>query len=247
MRAALRVRNLHVSLDGRPILRGVNLVVRLGEIHVLSGPDGAGKSWLVNVIAGHPRLRVEQGEISFDGEDLVPLSADQRARRGVFLGFQYPVVLPGVTVSGLLSTALSGAWNENPLPPADLNHLLAAKMSLLGLPHHLASGYVNEGLTLAEKRRLEILQLAMLRPRLALLDEMDEELSVEAVRALAGPKVGLLLASQSALHSDAIRPDFVHLMRDGQVVMSGGPELARTLVERGSFELPEEARHGPRS
>lgn len=251
MQAELRVNDLHVSVDGKPILQGLNLVVRTGEIHALMGPNGSGKSTLSNTIVGHPRYKVERGSITLDGQDILALSPDERARAGIFLAFQYPVAIPGVTVANFLRTALAANRGGAPVSPREFRRLLSDKMSLLGVPQAFASRYVNDGFSGGEKKRLEIMQMAMLQPRIAILDEPDSGLDIDAVRtvaegvnALTGPDLGVLVITHYQRILEYVQPDFVHVMLDGRIVRSGGRELALELEQRGYDWLREEARSG---
>jgi len=251
MQEELEIRDLHVSVKGKPILKGVSLAVRRGEIHALMGPNGSGKSTLANAIIGHPGYEVERGEVRLDGEDVLSLPPDERARRGLFLAFQYPVAIPGVTVANFLRTALAASRPEGPLLPRDFRRLLTEKMSLLGIPEGFAGRYVNDGFSGGEKKRLEIMQMAVLKPRFAILDEPDSGLDIDAVRtvaegvnALAGPDLGVLVITHYQRILDYLRPHFVHVLLEGRIVRSGGPELVPELERRGYDWLREETYSG---
>ncbi|MCL5107970.1 MAG: Fe-S cluster assembly ATPase SufC [Chloroflexi bacterium] len=251
MAGELRVRDLRVSVEGKPILRGVDLTVRAGEIHALMGPNGSGKSTLSHAIVGHPGYKIESGSVSLNGENLLDLPADARARLGLFLAFQYPVAIPGVTVANFLRSALAAQRGGAPVPPREFKRLLAENLDLLGIQEAFASRYLNDGFSGGEKKRLEIMQMAVLRPRFAILDEPDSGLDIDAVRtvaegvnALAGPELGVLIITHYQRILDYVRPDFVHVLLDGRVVRSGGQELVRELEERGYDWLREEAASG---
>ena len=254
--AELEIRNLHARIEDKEILRGVNLTVRQGETHALMGPNGSGKSTLANVIMGHPRYEVTQGEILFDGVNLLDLSPDKRARLGIFLAFQYPSSVPGVTVGNFLRRALEArreGYNPNApetpsgeapkrkgIPPAEFRKLLNEKMKLLRVDNAFINRYINEGFSGGEKKRAEILQMAMLAPRMAVLDETDSGLDIDALRivaegvnALRGPNMGVLLITHYQRLLNYIRPDIVHVMYRGQIIRTGGADLALELEEKG--------------
>ena len=252
----LEIRDLHARIEDKEILRGVNLTVRQGETHALMGPNGSGKSTLANVIMGHPRYAVTQGEILFNGINLLALSPDKRARLGIFLAFQYPSSVPGVTVGNFLRRALEArregydpnapetpsgeAPKRKGIPPAEFRKLLNEKMKLLRVDNAFISRYINEGFSGGEKKRAEILQMAMLQPSLAVLDETDSGLDIDALRivaegvnALRGPTMGVLLITHYQRLLNYIRPDIVHVMYRGQIIRTGGPDLALELEEKG--------------
>jgi Fe-S cluster assembly ATP-binding protein len=252
----LIVRNLRVSVEGKPILRGLNLEVKQGEIHALMGPNGSGKSTLANALMGHPKYHVEAGEIRLGKENLLALDAAERARQGLFLAFQYPVTIPGVTLASFLRSAVSavrrshnGATAQTPepgqkrdllIPMREFRKELLQKMKDLGVDQAFARRYLNEGFSGGEKKRVEILQLAMLEPKIAILDETDSGLDIDALRTVAegvsklvGPELGVLLITHYQRLLSYIKPQFVHILLDGQIVESGGPELAEKLEERG--------------
>jgi Fe-S cluster assembly ATP-binding protein len=253
MGSALEIRDLHVSVQGKPILRGVNLTVRQGEVHALMGPNGTGKSTLANTLMGHPNFEVTHGQILFKGQDLVGLEPDERSRLGLFLAFQYPVAIPGVSLANFLRAALNA--RRRALDPADkgipipeFRKLLKQKMDVLEMQHEFAGRYLNEGFSGGEKKRAEILQLATLEPEIAVLDETDSGLDIDALRIvasgvndLAGPELGVLVITHYQRILNYIKPRFVHIMLGGRVVESGGPELAEHLEEHGYDWIREKA------
>ncbi len=245
MSATLEIRNLHVSVEGRLILNGVNLTVRQGEIHALMGPNGSGKSTLANTIMGHPAYIVEQGDILFDGQSILDLKTDERARLGLFLAFQYPVAIPGVTVANFIRTAINA--RRRALDPQDkgisipeFRKLLKAKMDFLQMDYNFAGRYLNDGFSGGEKKRVEVLQLAALEPKIAILDETDSGLDIDALRivaegvnALAGPSLGVLVITHYQRILNYIKPQYVHIMLEGRIVESGGADMALKLEEKG--------------
>jgi Fe-S cluster assembly ATP-binding protein len=245
MGTALEVRDLHVSVEGKPILKGVNLVVRQGEVHALMGPNGTGKSTLANTLMGHPNYEVTHGQILFKGKDLVGLAPDERSRLGLFLAFQYPVAIPGVSLANFLRAALNARRRasdstDKGMPIPEFRKLLKQKMDVLKMPHEFAGRYLNEGFSGGEKKRAEILQLATLEPEIAVLDETDSGLDIDALRIvssgvndLAGPELGVLIITHYQRILNYVKPQFVHIMLGGRVVESGGPELAEHLEEHG--------------
>jgi Fe-S cluster assembly ATP-binding protein len=251
MSAALEIRNLHVSVEGEPILKGVNLIVRQGEIHALMGPNGSGKSTLSYTIMGHPAYEVTAGQIIFDGVDILELEPDERSRLGLFLAFQYPVAIPGVTVANFLRNAINARRRaENPedkgIPIPAFRKLLIEKMDMLKMDHEFAGRYLNDGFSGGEKKRAEILQMAVLEPKIAIMDETDSGLDIDALRIVSegvnrlyGPNLGVLVITHYQRILNYIKPQFVHIMMDGQIVESGGPELALHLEEHGYDWLRE--------
>lgn len=245
MGAALEIRNLHVSVEDKPILRGVDLTVKQGEVHALMGPNGSGKSTLANVLLGHPAYEVTAGQIIFNGEDILEMEADERSRAGLFLAFQYPISIPGVTLANFLRQAINARMKaENPeskgISIPDFRRLLKSKMDMLQMDHSFAGRYLNEGFSGGEKKRAEILQMATLEPRIAVLDETDSGLDIDALRIvsdgvnkLRGPELGVLVITHYQRILNYIQPQFVHVMLDGQIVESDGPELALRLEEMG--------------
>jgi Fe-S cluster assembly ATP-binding protein len=260
----LEIRDLHARIDDKEILRGVNLTVRQGETHALMGPNGSGKSTLANVIMGHPRYEVTQGEIHFNGINLLELSPDKRARMGLFLAFQYPSSVPGVSVGNFLRRALEAKRDgfdphapETPsgeapkrrgMPPAEFRKLLNEKMKLLKVDNTFVNRYINEGFSGGEKKRAEILQMAMLEPKMAVLDETDSGLDIDALRivsegvnALRGPNMGVLLITHYQRLLNYIHPDIVHVMYQGRIIRTGGPDLALELEQKGYAWLTGES------
>jgi Fe-S cluster assembly ATP-binding protein len=245
MGAALDIRNLHVSIDDKPILRGVNLTVNQGEVHALMGPNGSGKSTLANVLLGNPAYEVTDGQILFDGQDLLDMEPDERSRAGLFLAFQYPVSIPGVTLANFLRLAINARMKaDNPdskgISVSDFRKLMRQKMDYLQMDHSFAGRYLNEGFSGGEKKRAEILQMAVLQPKIAILDETDSGLDIDALRvvsegvnALKGPDMGALVITHYQRILNYIKPEYVHVMFEGQIVETGGPELALVLEERG--------------
>jgi Fe-S cluster assembly ATP-binding protein len=245
MVAALEVRNLHVSVADKPILRGVNLTIKQGEVHALMGPNGSGKSTLANALMGHPAYHVTAGQVIFDGEDLLEMKADERSRAGLFLAFQYPVSIPGVTLANFLRQTINARMkakdpDSKGISIPQYTRLLRSKMDYLGVDHSFAGRYLNEGFSGGEKKRAEILQLATLEPKLAILDETDSGLDIDALRIVAegvnrlsGPNLGILVITHYQRILNYIKPEFVHVMFEGQIVENGGPELALRLEEQG--------------
>jgi Fe-S cluster assembly ATP-binding protein len=248
--ADLEIRNLHVTAEGKEILKGLDLEVSGGQIHALMGPNGSGKSTLANAIMGHPSLDVTDGEIRFAGEDITEAAPEERARAGLFLAFQYPVAIPGVTVAKYLRMAVNShrdARGESEIKLKDFRKQAEAAMELVNIPREFSSRYLNDGFSGGEKKRMEILQLAMLQPQLAVLDETDSGLDIDALRTVAegvnkfaGPDMGVLIIThyQRILH--LVKPDFVHVMFEGRIVKEGGPELVGVLEERGYGWIREE-------
>lgn len=238
------INNLHAGIDGNEILKGVNLEVEQGEVHALMGPNGTGKSTLAYVLMGHPKYEVTDGEIIFKGENILELEPDERARIGLFLAFQYPVAIPGVSVANFLRTAINARRKaDNPadkgIPIPEFRKMLKEKMDLLKMDHAFAGRYLNEGFSGGEKKRAEILQMATLQPEIAILDETDSGLDIDALRivsdgvnALRSEDLGVLVITHYQRILNYIKPDFVHIMLDGRIAESGGPELALTLEEQ---------------
>jgi Fe-S cluster assembly ATP-binding protein len=245
MVAVLEIRNLHVSVEDKPILRGVNLTVKQGEVHALMGPNGSGKSTLANVLLGNPAYEVTDGQIVFDGHDLLEMEPDERSRAGLFLAFQYPVSIPGVTVANFLRLAINARMKaEDPdskgISVTDFRRMMREKMDALQMEHSFAGRYLNEGFSGGEKKRAEILQMAVLQPTMAILDETDSGLDIDALRVvsegvnkLRGPELGVLVITHYQRILNYIKPEFVHVMFQGQIVESGGAELALRLEEAG--------------
>jgi Fe-S cluster assembly ATP-binding protein len=243
----LELQNLHVALeDGTEIVKGVDLTVKTGEVHAVMGPNGSGKSTLAYALMGHPAYEVTEGQIVFDGEDITELGADERAQRGLFLAFQYPHAIPGVTVTSFLRSAINanrkaaGGGEEDPVPIPEFRTNLLAAMEELKVPRELASRYLNDGFSGGEKKRVEILQMAMLKPKIAVLDETDSGLDIDALRIVAngvnklvGPETGALVITHYQRILDYVTPDFVHVFVGGRIVADGGPELAHKLEAEG--------------
>ncbi|MBA2580444.1 MAG: Fe-S cluster assembly ATPase SufC [Thermoleophilaceae bacterium] len=243
---SLEIQNLHVSTDDREILHGVDLSVAKGETHALMGPNGSGKSTLANTIMGNPAYQITEGRILLNGEDVTEAEPDERARAGLFLAFQYPATIPGVSVANFLRTAVN-AGRDEPIKVKDFGALLRENMELLKMDPAFNKRYLNEGFSGGEKKRAEILQLAMLRPQIAVLDETDSGLDIDALRvvsdgvnALRGPDLGTLIITHYTRILRYVRPDFVHIMLDGRVVREGGAELADQLEEQGYDFIREE-------
>jgi Fe-S cluster assembly ATP-binding protein len=246
----LSINNLRVEIDGKEIVRGLSLSVPRGEVHAIMGPNGSGKSTLAKVLAGHPDYHVVKGEVLMDGENILGLEPDERARKGLFLAFQYPSEIPGVTIANFLRAAVQARLPEGEeLEATDYYARLYEKMEQLGMDRSFTSRSVNEGFSGGEKKRTEILQLAMLEPTYAILDETDSGLDIDAlkivargVNSLRGPKRGILLITHYQRLLNYIVPDHVHVMVAGRVVRSGGKELALELEERGYDWAREDAR-----
>jgi len=235
----LEVRGLRASVEGKEILKGIDLAVSEGETHALMGPNGSGKSTLANVIMGRPGYDVESGEILFRGEDIAGLSVDERACRGLFLALQYPVEVPGVSVVNFLRTAYQATKAER-LSALEFRKHMKEKMALLGVDDAMVNRYLNQGFSGGEKKKVEILQLAVLEPSIAILDETDSGLDIDSLRSVAtgvarlvGPDLGVLLITHYQRILDYVEPDRVHVMMDGRIVKSGGGELAKELEARG--------------
>jgi Fe-S cluster assembly ATP-binding protein len=253
--ARLELKNLHVALeDGTEIVKGVDLAVASDEIHAVMGPNGSGKSTLAYALMGHPAYEITDGQILFDGEDVTELGADERAQRGLFLAFQYPHAIPGVTVTSFMRSAINAirkarAGEDDPIPVPEFRKEMLAAMERLRIRRELAQRYVNDGFSGGEKKRVEILQMAMLKPKIAVLDETDSGLDIDAlkvvasgVRELVGPEMGALVITHYQRILNYIEPDFVHVFVDGKIVADGGPELAHRLEAEG-YEafMPEKA------
>ncbi|HST18310.1 MAG TPA: Fe-S cluster assembly ATPase SufC [Gaiellaceae bacterium] len=247
--ATLELKDLHVALeDGTEIVRGVDLTVSSGEVHAVMGPNGSGKSTLAYAIAGHPAYEVTEGRILLDGKDITEAGADERAQAGLFLAFQYPHAIPGVTVTNFLRQALNAtrrarAGVDDPIPVPEFRKELLAQMDRLKVSRELASRYLNDGFSGGEKKRVEILQMAMLKPKIAVLDETDSGLDIDALKIVAhgvsdlvGPEMGALVITHYQRILNYIKPDFVHVFVDGKIVEEGGPELAEKLEVSGYEE-----------
>ncbi|MDE2668464.1 MAG: Fe-S cluster assembly ATPase SufC [Chloroflexota bacterium] len=235
----LEIDALRANVAGNEILTGLNLTIRPGEVHAIMGPNGSGKSTLANTLMGNPRYEVTGGEVRFLGDALDGMAPDERARRGLFLAFQYPVAVPGVTVVNFLRQAVNAVRGED-VPVREFRQELFQKMELLKVDRDFARRYLNDGFSGGEKKRAEMLQLAMLQPRMAVLDETDSGLDIDALRtvadgvnALMHENMGLLLITHYQRLLNYIKPQFVHVLIDGRIVRSGGPELAEELEESG--------------
>jgi Fe-S cluster assembly ATP-binding protein len=241
----LEIRGLEVEVEGKRILRGVDLTVRQGEVHALMGPNGSGKSTLAGVIMGRPGYKIVEGDVLLDGESIVKLTPDKRAQRGLFLAFQYPVEVPGVSVVNFLRSAYAAIKNPDGDESKQMSALafrkyMKEKMALVGVDDDMVRRYVNQGFSGGEKKRMETLQLAVLEPEMAILDETDSGLDIDALKAVAGgieqlrgPDLGLLLITHYQRILNYVTPDHVHVLMAGRIVKSGGPELAHELEEKG--------------
>ena len=235
----LKIENLRAEIDGQEILKGLDLEIGKGEIHAIMGPNGSGKSTLSNVLMGHPRYDVTGGSITFEGEDVMELEADERAKMGMFLAFQYPSEVPGVSVANFLRTAVNSVRDKE-LSPMEMYRLLQEKMQVMQMDPKFAERYLNEGFSGGEKKRNEILQMLMLEPKLAIMDETDSGLDIDAlqvvskgVNELRGPDFSAVIITHYQRILRYIEPDHVHVMLEGRLVTSGGKELADTLEEKG--------------
>jgi Fe-S cluster assembly ATP-binding protein len=246
----LQIQNLHVRAGDKDILRGVDLTVGGGEIHALMGPNGSGKSTLANAIMGHPGLEVTEGQIIWDGEDITEAAPDERARLGLFMAFQYPVAVPGVTVTKYLRTVMNAhraAHGQDPVPLKEFRETVTTAMELVKVPEEFSRRYLNDGFSGGEKKRMEILQLALQKPSLAVLDETDSGLDIDALRTVAdgvnsvtGPDLGILIIThyQRILH--LVEPSHVHVLYRGRIVKEGGPELVTELEAQGYGWITDE-------
>lgn len=253
----LVIKDLHINVQGKPIIKGLNLNVNQGEIHALMGPNGSGKSTLANGLMGHPLYDIDAGEVIFNGVNVLELEPNERAKLGLFLAFQYPTAIPGVSLANFLRLAVSavrsestnGTENTELIPMREFRRELREKMRQLGVDDSFATRYLNDGFSGGEKKRAEILQLAMLEPKIAILDETDSGLDIDAVRIvgesvnrLIGPELGVLIITHYPRLLDYIRPQFVHILLDGRIVESGGWELTQ-LLEAEGYE-PVREKHG---
>jgi Fe-S cluster assembly ATP-binding protein len=242
----LEIHGLHASIDGKEILKGIDLEVSENESHAIMGPNGSGKSTLANVVMGRPGYEVTAGDILFRGESLLNMSADQRAQRGLFLAMQYPVEVPGVSVVNFLRTAYQ-AVKANQISALEFRKHMKSKMEMLGVEDAMVNRYVNQGFSGGEKKKVEILQLAVLEPSIAILDETDSGLDIDSLKSVAtgvaqliGPSLGVLLITHYQRILNYITPDRIHVMMDGRVVKSGGKELAKELELKGYESIREE-------
>lgn len=255
MTVALEIKNLHAAVEDKPILKGIDLLVRQGEIHALMGPNGSGKSTLAYTLAGHPNYEPTAGQVIFDGLDLLEMEPDERSRAGLFLAFQYPVAVPGVTMANFLRQAINSRRRaDNPedkgIPIPAFRRLLKERMDVLNVDHRFAGRYLNEGFSGGEKKRAEILQMATLEPKIAVLDETDSGLDIDALRIVSEGAnalhesigMGMLVITHYQRILNYIQPDRVHVMLGGRIVETGGPELALALEENGYDWLRE--KHG---
>jgi Fe-S cluster assembly ATP-binding protein len=252
----LQITNLHASIEGSEILRGLDLEMSRGEVHAIMGPNGSGKSTLAHVLMGHPAYEVTDGEVIFEGTDVLELEPDERSRLGIFLAFQYPSAVPGVTVANFLRMALNAhrrtpEGDENPIRIPEYRKLLQENMEILKIDRSMTSRYLNDGFSGGEKKRMEMLQMAMLRPRLAILDETDSGLDIDALRIVAdgvnrlsGPDLGVLVITHYSRLLRYIKPDVVHVLVNGRIVETGGPEVADKLENDGyvPYGVAEEAK-----
>jgi len=251
MTADLIVKDLHVSVEGKEILKGLSLQVKKGEVHALMGPNGSGKSTFANTLMGHPKYEVTSGQILFKGESILEKETDERARLGLFMAFQYPVAIPGLTFGSFLRAALNArlapsAGEDGKVPtkkgiaPREFRELLRSKMAMLKMDETFATRYLNDGFSGGEKKRAEILQMAVLKPEIAIMDETDSGLDIDALRivaegvnAIAGPELGVLVITHYQRILNYIKPHHVHVMVDGRIILSGGADVALRLEEKG--------------
>lgn len=238
--AIFQIHGVEATIEDKPILRGFNLTMRQGEVHALMGPNGSGKSTLANVVMGHPAYEVTAGSVRFRGEELLELDPEERARLGLFLAFQYPVAIPGVTVANFLKTAHDAMYGEGTVKAGEFIKQLRENMAYLDMDPSFINRYLNDGFSGGEKKRMEILQMLTLKPQFAIMDETDSGLDIDALRIvskgvnkLVGPDFGLLVITHYERILQYIKPDHLHIVLDGRVVISGGPELVRELEERG--------------
>ena len=239
----LTIKNLHASINGKEILKGIDLIVKPGEVHAIMGPNGSGKSTLSSVLAGNPAFEVTEGSVEFYGKDLLSLAPEDRSHEGIFLSFQYPVEIPGVSMVNFMRAAINAKrkyWGEEPLSATDFLKMMREKRAIVELDNKLASRSVNEGFSGGEKKRNEIFQMAMLQPRRSILDETDSGLDIDALRIvsqgvnqLKSDKNATIVITHYQRLLDYIAPDFVHVLYKGRIVKSGGPELALELEEKG--------------
>jgi Fe-S cluster assembly ATP-binding protein len=249
----LKIENLRVEIDGNEIVKGLDLDVGKGEIHAIMGPNGSGKSTFANVLMGHPRYEVTEGTVTFEGEDVLELEPDERAKLGMFLAFQYPSEVPGVSVANFLRTAVNSVREEE-LSPMEMYRLLQEKMAVMQMDPKFAERYLNEGFSGGEKKRNEILQMLMLDPRLAIMDETDSGLDIDALQVVArgvnevrGPEFSAVIITHYQRILRYIEPDRVHVMLDGRIVTSGGKELAEQLEDKGYDWVRQEFGAGAQS
>jgi Fe-S cluster assembly ATP-binding protein len=240
MKETLEIIDLHAGIEGKEILKGVSLKVNSGEIHAVMGPNGSGKSTLAYTLMGHPKYRFISGDIKIDGESIISLPPNQRALKGLFLGFQYPLEIPGVSLANFLRISYNSLRKDEPMLVRDFRKLLEDKFEVVGMERSFATRYLNEGFSGGEKKKAEVVQLAVLRPKFAILDETDSGLDIDALKLVSDginsihtPDRGILLITHYQRILRYVKPDFVHVMVDGKVAISGGPELAQKLEEQG--------------
>lgn len=246
MSAALEIKNLHVNVGEQPILKGIDLLIRQGEIHALMGPNGSGKSTLAYALAGHPAYKPTTGQIIFNGEDLLEMEPDERSRAGLFLAFQYPAAVPGVTLAKFLRQTINSRRqaadpDDKGISIPEFRRFLKEKMDMLGIDHKFAGRYLNEGFSGGEKKRVEILQMATVEPKIAIMDETDSGLDIDALRIVSEGanelrdkmNMGLLVITHYQRILNYIEPHYVHIMLDGRIVESGGADLSVRLEEHG--------------
>jgi len=249
----LEIRDLHVSVENREILKGISLGIDKGEVHAVMGPNGSGKSTLSNTLMGHPGYRVEGGEVLFKGQNIVEMTPDERSRLGMFLALQYPIVVPSITMNNFLRTALNahrgydGKDKSKAVSPKEFRSLVEPFLDTLKIEKSFLNRYINEGFSGGEKKRVEILQMAVLQPEIAILDETDSGLDIdsikyvsEAINKMRGPNLGVLIITHYTRILEFIRPDFVHVLVNGNFVLSGGPEVADQLEAHGYSEWVDE-------
>jgi Fe-S cluster assembly ATP-binding protein len=253
MALTLSIKDLRVSVEEKEILKRINLEVKQGEVHAIMGPNGSGKSTLAYAMAGHPKYEVEAGEVIMGDENVLEMSPDERARAGLFLAFQYPVAIPGVSMANFLRTAVNavrGGGNgsgQKGIPITEFRKLMLEKMELLKMDRSFARRYLNEGFSGGEKKRAEILQMALLNPKFAIMDETDSGLDIDALRivsdgvnTLRGPDMGIIVITHYNRILNYIKPDYVHILVNGRIILSGGPELAERLETEGYDQIVKE-------
>jgi Fe-S cluster assembly ATP-binding protein len=246
----LEIKNLHASINGKEILKGIDLTVKDGEVHAIMGPNGSGKSTLSSVLVGNPAFEVTEGEVTYNGKDLLTLTPEDRSREGIFLSFQYPVEIPGVSMVNFMRAAINAQRAYKGLPPvsaSDFLKMMREKRAVVGLDNKLANRSVNEGFSGGEKKKNEIFQMAMLEPKLAILDETDSGLDIDALRVVAEgvnklktPETSAIVITHYQRLLDYIKPDIVHVLYKGRIVKTAGPELALELEEKGYDWIKEE-------